>query len=158
MSKLSALLVLCALVAVQFTAQSASVDNTLQGDPPQRTYAFNFGGGLIVGNDCCDETVLITGRGVILFDADGLKHLTIHHASGVSIDDDWNETGNTYAGRGAAALSVNETGNGSWMVTLTTRMISTNGCSFTLRVNIHVTMDANGAVRSEVTTFDVICE
>ncbi len=128
----------------------------------QKASAVDFGGGMIVYNPCCNEWVLTQCEGKIVFRDNGM-HITATSATGTGyngfpFDDGSSPTGNTYTQQGAATTSFTQQEDGTWTGTFKIHLVNQNGCGFFLKQTYHVTVNANGEVKAELTKEDVTCE
>jgi hypothetical protein len=106
-------------------------------------------------NECCDELITLDGIGTVVVRDNGL-HFKVSEMTGTGVG-----SGNIYTIHNT--LTQNESftsGNGAQTYTLTVslNMINENGCSFKLKMTVHVTVNANGDVTSEVSHIETTCE
>ena len=103
-------------------------------------------------NPCCDEDVHVSGTAHILV-TKNIIHIEVSRMTGTGL-----ESGYSYAGRGTSVetnvfYSSQFDGTLSFHVNLT----NSDGCSFRMKLLLHVTANANGDVTAEVENVRVFC-
>lgn len=103
-------------------------------------------------NDCCEEVVNLKGRGhAVLRNNDGV-HLDMTGATCTG------ESGRVYSQQGAITQNLSVKENGSYILTFQMKMVSDDGCSFTIRIQEKMMINANGEVTVEVLNYKITCE
>ena len=113
-------------------------------------------------NECCGEYVEVSGMGHLVIRDNG-SHIDMSGATGTGMaynaeTNTWEPTGNAYTQRGGITQNVSFKADGSFTLTLTTNMRNANGCSFKLKITIHISYNANGDATAIVEKVEMTCE
>ena len=106
-------------------------------------------------NECCNEFVKLSGTAHFVLRDNG-RHFNVTDITGVG-----GSTGETYTGHNTAVH--NESGNfgngaSNGSTVLHVHMTNENGCSFSLRIHIHFTVNANGEVTVQILSIGTKCD
>jgi len=106
-----------------------------------------------VYNPCCEEDVLISGNMHIVVN-NNVEHITVDDLTGVGID-----SGNEYTGLGVAVqnnIHYNNPVEGG--LTFKVNMVNDDGCSFRMKLTLHITVNANGVTTVNVEHAHIQCK
>ena len=106
-------------------------------------------------NDCCEELVSIAGTGHLVLRNGNFNtsHIDIKGATGVG------ENGRVYTQKGSLTQNINldeDFTEGTFNISM--KMVSDDGCSFTIHEVYHLQMNANGDVTVERDKYTITCE
>ena len=103
-------------------------------------------------NPCCDEAVHVFGTAHILM-TKNVIHLEVSDVTGTGL-----ESGYSYIGRGTAVeTNVHYASQFDGTLIFHQNLINSDGCSFKMKLLLHVTSNANGDVTAEVENVRVSC-
>ena len=110
---------------------------------------------VVLPNECCGELVSLTGTVHIVLRDNGM------HINGTDITGTGLTSGYTYTGHNTAVHNEHEnSGNGAanQSLVINVHMTNENGCSFSLKIHLHITIDANGDATAVIDSVETKCE
>ena len=103
-------------------------------------------------NPCCDEAVHVFGTAHILI-TKNVIHIGVSDVTGTGL-----ESGYSYTGRGTSVeTNVHYSSQFDGTLSFHQNLTNGDGCSFKLKLLLHVTSNANGDVTAEVENVRVSC-
>ena len=107
----------------------------------------------VVYNPCCDEDVAISGSMHLVVN-NNVEHITVSGITGVGVN-----SGNQYTSHGVAVqnnIMYNNPIEGSLVFKV--NMVNDDGCSFNMKITLHITVNANGEVTATVENVQIHCK
>ena len=96
-------------------------------------------------NPCCDEDIIVSGTMHLVIN-DNVEHLSVTDISGVGVN-----SGNEYTSNGVVVQNnVHYSNPVEGTLLFKANMVNDDGCSFKMKVTLHLTVLENGDVVSSV--------
>jgi hypothetical protein len=133
-------LLLSFLLPVTFSFSQADVE----GDYPVE---------FAVYNPCCEEEILISGIGHFVVN-NNVVHVSVADVTGIGLS-----SGSEYTSHGVIVqnnIKYSSPVEGSLIFNL--RMVNADGCSFKMKLTLHLTVNANGDVTANVENVQFHCQ
>ena len=103
-------------------------------------------------NPCCDEDVHVFGTAHILI-TKNVIHIGVSDMTGTGLD-----SGYTYTGRGTSVeTNVHYSSQTDGTLSFHQNLTNSDGCSFKVKLLLHVTSNAHGDVTADVENVRVFC-
>jgi hypothetical protein len=106
-------------------------------------------------NECCDEYVSLSGTAHLVLRDNG-RHFNVTDITGVGLS-----SGESYTGHNTAVHNEHgNEGNGAAneSLVLQVHVTNENGCSFTLKIHLKITVNANGETTAEIGSIETKCD
>ena len=143
-----------AIVLAMFAANPgapALQSNTVSAQPPIENVR-DIPIDAVFYNPCCDEEVHVFGTAHILI-TKNVIHIGVSDVTGVGL-----ESGYSYTGRGTSVeTNVFYSSQFDGTLSFHQNLTNSNGCSFKVKLLLHVTSNANGDVTAEVENVRAFC-
>jgi hypothetical protein len=110
---------------------------------------------VVLPNECCGEMVSLTGTVHMVIRDNGV------HINGTDITGTGLSSGETYTGHNTAVHNEHlNSGNGATnhSTVINVHMTNENGCSFTLKIHLEITVNANGETTAEIVSIETKCD
>lgn len=110
---------------------------------------------VVLPNECCGEMVSLTGTAHIVLRDNGM------HINGTDITGTGLSSGETYTGHNTAVHNEHSnSGNGAanQSLVISVHMTNENGCSFRLKIHVHITINANGEPTVVIDSVETKCD